>query len=329
MKKASIFDSICTMLDLGKIKGHVRAVSGGYMHKMYRMKTDRGEYAVKLLNPEIMKRQDVFDNFKLAEQLESRLEESQIPIVPALTFNGAKMQCIDHQYFYVFNWINAQALRLDKINEYHCARIGKTLAQIHGIEKIEQAVVFNKINIDWDYYISESAVLYPKISKLLGDNRDILYSQQENAYKYAEKLPPILTICNGDMDPKNVLWLDNAPKIIDLECLKYSNPFLDLFQLSLCWSGYETCKLNYNLLEAFVSAYIRESGTTDIDWQALYYTNTGRLEWLEYNLKRALLIECSDKKEQKLGINQVKETMTHIIYYDKIHDELILRLSSV
>ena len=34
----------------------IEPVSGGFMHRMYKVKTDSGIYAVKHLNPEVMKR---------------------------------------------------------------------------------------------------------------------------------------------------------------------------------------------------------------------------------------------------------------------------------
>ena len=61
----------------------------------------------------------------------------------------------------------------------------------------------------------------------------------------------------------------------------------------------------------------------NIDWESIYYANNGRLEWLEFNIKRALMIECDTKEEQEIGINEVKETIKHVVYYDKVKDEIL------
>ncbi|MBQ6024813.1 MAG: hypothetical protein IJL20_04275 [Lachnospiraceae bacterium] len=45
--------------NLGDIKGDILPVSGGLMHKMFKVQTSTGIYAVKYLNPEIMKRPGV------------------------------------------------------------------------------------------------------------------------------------------------------------------------------------------------------------------------------------------------------------------------------
>ena len=73
---------------LGDICGTIEPVSGGLMHKMYKVSTESDTYAVKCLNPEVMKRPGVLDNYARAEELESILEKEGIPIVPALSFDG-------------------------------------------------------------------------------------------------------------------------------------------------------------------------------------------------------------------------------------------------
>lgn len=51
------------------------------------------------------------------------------------------------------------------------------------------------------------------------------------------------------------------------------------------------------------------------------------LGWLEYNIKRALMLECDNEEEQQLGISEVKETVEHIIYCDKVKDEILKKIT--
>jgi len=94
-------DLIC-ICGLGKMIANVESVSGGLMHRMYKVITDSGVYAVKHLNAEIMKRPDAHGNYARAEKIEEILGNTDIPIVPAMVINGKKMQKIDDQFFYVF-----------------------------------------------------------------------------------------------------------------------------------------------------------------------------------------------------------------------------------
>ena len=41
------------------------------------------------------------------------------------------------------------------------------------------------------------------------------------------------------------------------------------------------------------------------------------------------MIDCDTKEEQEIGINEVKETIGHVIYYDKIKDEILKNISDL
>jgi Ser/Thr protein kinase RdoA (MazF antagonist) len=322
------FNDLTNKLNIGELTLPAKRVYGGYMHKMYCIETTVGKYAVKLLNPEIMKRPDALEDYQLSERLEQVLSQNNIPVVTALEFNGKKMQMFNNQHFYIYNWIDGKALDSENTEKSHCIIIGRILAQIHKIERIDKPYDSYNVNIDWDYYINLSKEKCPEITKFLANNRELLQTSQINRNNAVKKLPGTICICNSDMDYKNVLWVSGEPKIIDLESLCYSNPFKELFQLALSWSGYVHGNLDYELLGAFIESYRNEYGDFKVDWQILYHSYFGEVEWLEYNVKRALMLECEDEEERQLGIEQVSETIGNIIYYDSIKDELLKRLNN-
>ena len=61
------------------------------MHRMFKVRTSSGTYAVKALNPEVMSRPDALRNYAEAEKLERILEDNGLPIVAALSFDDKKM----------------------------------------------------------------------------------------------------------------------------------------------------------------------------------------------------------------------------------------------
>ena len=87
---------------LGTIEEEIIPVSGGFMHKMYKVHTTAGAYAVKCLNPEIMSRPDVMENYAEAERLERILEDNGLPVVTALSFDNKKMMPVNGRYYYIF-----------------------------------------------------------------------------------------------------------------------------------------------------------------------------------------------------------------------------------
>lgn len=210
-----------------------------------------------------------------------------------------------------------------EIETLHCQKISEVLSQIHNIEMVSKPYRRNLINIDWDYYIALAKEQDSVVFDLLNANQELLFESQNSGNIAIYNIPSAVSICHNDMDCKNVLWVNEDFKIIDLECLRYANPYLELYELALCWSGYEKCNISFKLFRAFIEAYFKNKPKPNIDWESIYYSNYGRLEWLEYNVKRALLIECDSAEEQELGIAQVKETIDQVIYYSNAKEEIM------
>ncbi|MBR2833857.1 MAG: phosphotransferase [Bacilli bacterium] len=318
------FNKLTDKLKLGKIIEEPTQVKGGLTHRMFKFSTDKGRFIAKLLNPNIMKRPTAMSNFNKADSYEEIIKQNNINAVYSLKFNDTKMQEIDGQYFYVYEWYDGKSLKDGEITEYHCSEMGKVLAKIHNIDLVNKDFSDNEKNIDFKYYIDLCKEKESSIYDLLYDKLDVLNDSMKKGNEAIKKLPNYYSICHNDMDPKNVMWLDNDYKIIDLECLGYSNPYLELYELALCWSGYEKCDINFDLFKTFFKSYFENTILDkNVDWESIYYANNGRLEWLEFNIKRSLMIECDTKEEQKIGLNEVKETIEHVVYYDKVKDKIL------
>ena len=318
------FNKMVKELDLGNIIEKPLKVTGGLTHRMFKVVTDKGKYIVKLLNPNIMKRTTAMDNFNKAEKFEEILKDNNIKAIYSLKFNDRKMQNIDGRYFYVYDWFDGKVLKDDEITKYHCEKIGKALARIHKIDLKHKGVELKKKYIDFEYYINLAKDENSLIYEMLYDKLDILNESINKGNIAISKLDKVRAICHNDLDSKNVMWLNDQYKIIDLECLGYSNPYLELYEIALCWSGYEKCNIDFDLFKTFFKIYFDNIDLDkNIDWESIYYANNGRLEWLEFNIKRSLMIECDTKEEQEIGIKEVEETINHIVYYDKIKNDIL------
>lgn len=318
------FERLVSELGLGTIIKPICRISGGLTHKSYSLTTNTGKYFIKLLNPNIMKRKEALSNFKRTEIIEEVLNSNGIDAIYSLKFNDRKMQIIDSQYFYIFKFYNGKTLNHNEINIKHCEKISNVLSKIHNIDLRQEKTIYEEKYINWDYYISLAKDKNSIIYEMIYDKKDILYDFINNRNLLINKLPNISSICHNDLDPKNVMWIDSNFKIIDLECLDYSNPYVELFSLALSWAGFDECNIDYSLFSVFFETYFNNSKlTTDINWKAIYYSNIGMLEWLEYNIKRALMIECDTEEEQRLGIKEVDKAIKQIIYYYKSKNSIL------
>ena len=315
---------------LGRITAPITAVSGGFMHKMYKVCTANHTYAVKHLNSEIMKRPAAMENYKKAERLEAILEGEGIPIVAALIFDGKKMQEFQGNYFYIFEWHEGNITDWNNITAEQCWKAGNIQGRIHAIEARQsepsEPTAPELSTIDWNEYIKKAAgsntdAPAKEIESLLKENLPLLDYAQTELNKARQSLPNITTIIDEDMDPKNVMWENDEPVVIDLECLDYGNPVSSAIQLSLQWSGITLCDFDAEKQKAFFEGYFQAYDNGFRDYKSVFGLTYTWIEWLEYNIQRALG-SCQDKSEQELGLTEVKNTINRIKYIHHMEDRI-------
>ena len=311
---------------LGKVVSPVMPVSGGFMHRMFRAETGENAYAVKHLNPEIMKRPGVMENYRRAEELEQILEDAGIPVVPALMLNGRKMQELDGEYFYIFRWQEGRITDWQNITAGQCREAGNIQGRIHALRPMKKHTEPGISDIDWHAYTEEAACRGSEIAELLQENEPLLYDVQEKLNRARQALPDIECITDEDMDPKNVMWNDGKPMVIDLECLDYGNPVSNALQLSLQWAGITTCMLDTEKMEAFFEGYLEVYDNGFRDYGSVLGLAYTWIEWLEYNITRALG-KCQDENERQMGITEAWNTVNRIRYIRESEDRIRQQLN--
>ena len=130
------------------------------------------------------------------------------------------------------------------------------------------------------------------------------------------------------MDPKNVMWENEKPSVIDQECLEYGNPISHVLQLSLQWSGATICDINLDYIQAFFDGYHDAYDNGFRGYAEVFGLAYTWLEWLEYNLQRALGY-CNDDKEKSMGTTEVKNTLRRIRYLYDNEANIKLKLLSL
>ena len=308
-------DIICKLFaqcGLGNVTDDITPVSGGLMHKMYKVQTTRGVYAVKCLNPQIMKRPCVFENYARAEALEKILEENGLPIVPALAFDGKKMLESGGWYFYIFAWQNGHITDAENISKEQCFKAGEILGRIHALDSQNVEPLEPELSsIDFTRYLKPD-----------DENLELLEYAQTKLNQSRKMLPPMKVISNDDMDPKNIMWQNGEPHVIDLECLGYSNPIESCLNLALQWSGTVNQKFNKENLTAFFKGYLSAYDNGFRSYDELFGIAYTWLEWLEYNFKRAQGLEGTTQEEIQLGRDEASKTIARIKYLRSIEKEV-------
>lgn len=313
------FESLCQISLLGELVNVPKPLSGGLLHRMYALKTAKGKYAIKLLNPQIMLRPTAMMNYINSEKI-AYFASKKLPVLPAIKINGNFVQKVNSQFYLVFNWVKGKSLKQNEIDKNHCEKISEILAAIHKTDFSELGLINNPSNnfdlIEWSYYMEKGKESNAEWVDLFHKNITNLKDWNTSAIKSSELLASNMVISHRDLDSKNVLWNDYDPILIDWESAGFINPMQDLIETAIYWSENEEGEIDKDRFFSFLRGYKISSGKLQADWNTVLANGfSGKLGWLEYNLKRSLWIECTDEQEQQMGTAQVITTINDMRHY--------------
>lgn len=319
-------EEFCEKYRFGKVK-NITKLSGGLMHKMFKVETDKATYAIKILNSEVMSRKMAYNNFVISETISNLAKENGIPVSSALNIEDEYLKLFKDKYYMIFYFIDGKILKDDEITIEHCKKIGKILADIHSLDyskiKLEPNIVEYKRLYDWESYTNNSNFTKMSYKDLLLNN----YIEYNSILKKANERFNISnlnqTICHRDMDPKNVMWNGNEPVVIDWESAGIANPERELLEDALCWSGFLSNNFNEDKFISMFEEYSKYRNIQNIDWYSVIYGNlVGRFGWLKYNIERSLGIVSNDEEEMKLAEDEVIKTINEITRYLSLVDTM-------
>lgn len=292
----------------GTVKKAVTAVHGGLLHRMFRVETEQGLFAVKVLNGEMMKRPGVMHNMQVSEKAADTLRNT-VPLMAALPGGDSYVHFCNGIWFMVYPWLEGKSVFPPDITAEHCRIMGDILSEIH------------KANIRVDGIQKETPAEeereWEKLFLLCKDDRcKEKFMSLKNKILYLEKtgdaavtdLSEDQLISHRDLDPKNVMWQGMQPVLIDWEAAGYVNPWQEVAECLFYWCDDGRGGLQKDCFQAFTAAYGKKHTLYGAPWQnALNAAYKGIVDWLYYNLKRAAGLE--QESEVQTGIDQVLQTL--------------------
>lgn len=276
-------------LDLGEVI-ECKPVTGGLLHKMYKVDTKDASYAVKVLNPEIMSRPNVKSHLLESEKFAK--EARQVcNSIHGLEINGQLLHHISSDYI-VYPWFEGESV-FEFTND-RAYKMGRVLASIHTVRPAIVKSDEHHIN-DWTLFKDH------KYYQLIESDLHDLDELERRAYN-AKALITDQVFSHRDLDPKNVMWLNEEPYPIDWEAAGYVGPMMELIELAYYWSKDKATFLS--VLEGYKSVRKINSLSPLVD---TLYCNL--LNWLFYSMKLA-----TEKVEgnQAQGIKETKSTLEAI-----------------
>lgn len=310
---------VCAALGLGTVQAEPEAVQGGLLHSMWRLRTGQGSFALKCLNPAIMRRPGIEQVYRLSERIAAMLAAQGIPAVAALAdVSGNVLQDVDGMKVLVYPWVDGETLPPGAVAPERAARIGAVLAHIHALnlqvpdlEPLALSAWSHFHDEDWDiltYQASDPTLhwAYPvraAIPRLLAMTR---------AYEAAgPALLQHLVVSHTDLDQKNVLWRDaQTPCLIDWESAGLINPTMELASVALYWAGITAGQPDERVVAATIEGYVRAGGVIVASGLEAIHGFMGTwLGWLLFNMRRSLG-ECThDPDECEPGVREATNAL--------------------
>lgn len=314
-------EKLVRKFDLGSKIIKATQIHGGLSNRMYRVETDKAEYAIKKLNKTLMQNKTEFERITFAEKVSKIAEENGVFVERALEFEDKIIHEIDEDYYMIFNWNYGSHLQPEDVTDEICNTIGELLAKIHNLDfskiEAEKSKETETRIIDWQHYANVAKNQNKYYYKDLVENIEILYEINKKTNEALEYAKNNLIISHRDLIKKNILWNNNIPTVIDWESSGYVNPTVELVQVCWNWANGDVGKFEFEKFGIIVNSYLQHvKKYKKEDMKKLIYANLWEaIEWLEYNLKRSLCIESTYRNEEiELAEEQI-DYLNHEIKY--------------
>lgn len=283
-----------------------KLLAGGLLHQVYWLQTSTGNYALKLLDPWIVSQQNL-SHWNTCELIAKKFFDKKVPSIHALqNLAGNYLSQFSGNYFMIYPWVSctpslskrsdAKAAGKFSINpslppfeKIEIESIGNILARIHSIQL--NKTDYPQLNIpswngfDEDYWKNllveyDASFDTPKLLKINNAIRNV-------EIKLTEK---DVIISHRDLDPRNIIWQNERPFIIDWEYAGLITTTLDLLIVAFNFAGLSLGNIpKIENFRAVVKGYEAKRGSVTFDDKNKTLYLGYCLDWLEFNLRRWLV----------------------------------------
>ncbi len=307
---------VCHRYRLGTLIVSPQLVTGGLLHRMYRLETNKGCFAVKVLDAGIMQKPGIRDEFRRSEHIATIFASEGLPAVTALAVEQDMVQDVDEATVIVFPWMDGEMLSPKPVTIDQAQQIGTVLGRMHTLDLQVSSLPIPEFHTypdaHWESLIrrAEAAKMLwaEEPESLLAD----LYTWNRLARQGYDDVEGRWVVSHGDLDQKNVLWQDDhTPWLIDWESVGLVNPALEVIGAALSWSGQMVGPPEQTIFMALLEGYRRNSDLPhDMGRAALQGCIGNWLHWLEPNMKRSLPGSGADLDGREAGIREVRQTLS-------------------
>lgn len=317
--KQSQAEQLCTAYGLGTLVAGPQAVSGGLLHHMWRLTTTEGVFAVKQLNPAIMRKPGIHEAYRLSEQIAQDMAARGIPALAALEHGRDQLYIADDTCI-VYPWVDGHTISAGPATPEQAYCLGTILAHIHALDlqypTLPPLAWKHFHDEDWDILTFQAADMNLPWANPVRAALPMLMKYSHCYEDVGKTLGQHLVVSHCDLDQKNVLWQQAptpTPILIDWEAAGLINPTMELAGLALNWSGQPVGEADTDSFAAVMQGYVQADGKVQACGIDAIHGHIGTwLGWLLFNMRRSLGEAVTDEEERQLGVRETMGTL-HIL----------------
>ena len=302
----SHLEQLCTVFALGSALEAPARVSGGFHHRMWRLDTPAGRYAVKQIAADLdLRDMATVRRLNATETAARRFADSGIPALVSLARDGQHLRVLDDSGYLVFPWTDSKARGESEIDATHARTVARILARMHRadirVPGLGRPVTWPLTTARVDELLARAQKHNARDAGYLLQRRNDILTVVQRQDAAGTVLAQQQVVSHGDLDHKNVLWSAvGEPLVIDWESARPLNPTYELLLEALDWSGI-TANFELAPFDDFLQAYIDAGGVIVGDTlPAAFDAVLGSwVEWLLFNVARAAGVR--DLRQRALG----------------------------
>lgn len=329
--------AICARYGLGVPTAPPAAVPGGRLHRVWKLTTTSGDYAIKRLSP-------VRSGYATAargggpwtvtELAAAALAESGIPAVAALWGPDGPVSAVAGARVLVYPWMAGATAGPEAAPPDRARQVGALLGRIHAarldLEALESRLPERADGAEWDTrdfalpweldaQRDDGWVLLARRGIAAGAPwgeplRDLRRSIALWAARARQALPRLYqtqVFGHRDLNQQNVLWrAPTDPAIIDWEYAGMVHPTVELADVALNWSGITLGPPDGDAFAAVVAGYRAAGGTIQAEGRdALYVALWSWLDWVRYMAPRSLGDGAATDEERAIATSETLKTL--------------------
>ncbi len=294
-------EAICVRYNLGEPTAPPRSVAGGFIHRLYRLETTTGTFAVKWLNPEIMRYENIYDNLRRSEAIAAEFASAGVPAVLALDAPGGTVQDFDAVTVIVYPWHEGKVLPKSAASPEEAYQIGVILGRMHALnlpggaspeppparEPMAEEPWMSLVRRGQEQQAGWMSAVGASLPDLFVWNRDRIAADAA--------LPQTLVLSHCDLDQKNVIWQNShMPLLLDWESAGLTSPNAEIIGAALDWSGQSAGPPNHAAFAAVFAGYRQHMNFDPHTALPLMRSRLGGwIDWLAASMNRSLDSEAT------------------------------------